>query len=122
MYCKNCGAEIKEGALYCGECGEYVSVTPEVVAEPTKKSTKVWDIFSKVGFIGGLVCFILSFIPLVDIFACSFAIYFIVFSALGKKSSIEECRAKAAKGLGFSVAATIIGFIGYIIFMFAMTA
>lgn len=121
MYCKVCGAKLKEDALFCSECGADVSITPEVVEQP-KKNTKVWDVFSKVGFIGGLVCFILSFIPIIDIFACSFGVYFIVFSALGKKSSIESCRSKASKGLTFSILSLIIGFVGYIVFVMAMTA
>lgn len=119
MYCKNCGAELKSGALFCSECGERAEVVTEVVEQP-KKNTKVWDIFGKIGFIGGLVCFILSFIPFIDLFACSFGIYFIVFSALGKKTSDPGRYVKAVKGLKFSIAGTIIGFVTYIIYMLAL--
>lgn len=116
MYCRVCGAKLKEGALFCSECGAEVEGVQEVVEQP-KSSPKVWDIFSKVGFIGGLVCFILSFIPFIDLVACEVAICFIVLSALGKKSYNPDSYARASKGLGFSIAAAIIGFISYIFYM-----
>ena len=121
MYCKKCGTELKEEALYCNNCGESVTVTPEVVSG-TKETPKVWDIFCKIGFIGGLICFICSFIPFLDCMACSFGIPFIVLSALGKKTSNLANYAKASKGLKLSIAATIIGFITWIVYvvLFAM--
>ena len=118
MYCKNCGAEIREGAIFCTECGESVETIVnsfEIIEEQKTKGTKVWDIFSKIGYIGGLVCFICSFVPFINIFACSFGIYFIVFSALGKKTQDEALKSKASKGLVFSILATVIGFVGFII-------
>lgn len=122
MYCKNCGAELKEGAMFCVECGESVEITDKSleVVEEKPKGPKVWDVFSKVGYIGGLVCFICSFIPFIDLVAVSFGIYFIVFSALGKKTLDEELKKKASKGLIFSILAVIIGFVGYIAFIMLM--
>ena len=119
MYCKNCGTELREDALYCNHCGESVTVTPEVVSG-MKETPKVWDVFSKIGFIGGIICFICSFIPILNIMACSFGIPFIVLSALGKKTSNLVNYQKAAKGLKFSIAATIIGFVTWIIFVVFM--
>ena len=38
-YCENCGAELKEGALFCGKCGEKVEGVPGgTIAEETKTS------------------------------------------------------------------------------------
>lgn len=33
MICKNCGAELKEGAKFCGKCGSRVEMAPEVKEE-----------------------------------------------------------------------------------------
>ena len=64
MYCKNCGKELQDGSLFCSMCGNSV----EASTEETKKETpKVWNVFAKAGYIGGLVCLICSFIPFVGL-------------------------------------------------------
>lgn len=116
MFCKNCGTELKENAVFCHQCGE--SISPEIVEETKNESPKVWNIFSKIGFVGGLICFITSFIPYIGFASAFMAINFIVLSALGKKTTNLFFYNKAKKGLKFSIAASIIGLIGYVLFLF----
>ena len=40
MYCKNCGAEINEGALFCGNCGMKIE-TEQPVYQP-RPAWQVW--------------------------------------------------------------------------------
>jgi uncharacterized membrane protein YvbJ len=35
MFCKSCGAQIKEGARFCPKCGEAVSVLPQITQPAT---------------------------------------------------------------------------------------
>ena len=120
MFCEKCGAEVKENAQFCTECGSIVEKEVEVVQETTNKSDKVWNALGKAGFIGGLICFICSFIPFLNIMAYSMGIPFIVLSALGKKTSDPACYYRANRGLKFAIAAVIIGFVGYILLMFVL--
>ena len=32
--CKNCGADVKEGDLFCGFCGKRIETAPEIPAQP----------------------------------------------------------------------------------------
>ena len=116
MFCKNCGKELNDTVLFCPACGHDVDPLGVSKEETTKKTPKVWDVFCKIGYTGGLVCFILSFIPFVGFFAGCLAPNFIVFSALGKQSGNLYLSQKGAKGLKFSIAATIIGIVGYFLF------
>lgn len=115
MFCKNCGTELKENAVFCHQCGTDAANTTKDVEKPTPK---VWDVFSKVGYIGGLICFITSFIPIIGLLPGVMAINFIVFSALAKQTNNLLAYNKAKKGLSFSIAATIIGIVGYFLFVF----
>lgn len=116
MYCKNCGNELQEGTLFCSKCGCAIETSTETIENPTKESPKIWNIFAKAGHIGGIICLICSFIPFFSLFASGMAINFIVLSALGKKTNLPEYYWKATKGLQFSIAATIIGFVAYFVF------
>ena len=111
MFCKNCGEELKENAVFCHLCG----CETQDSTEP-KKSPKVWDVFSKVGYIGGLICFIVSFLPFYGFIASCISPNFIVLSALGKKSTNLFYSHRASKGLKFSIASAIIGVVTYILF------
>ena len=42
MKCPNCGAEMKEGTLYCEHCGEDIHIVPEL--EPEKENKKEQEI------------------------------------------------------------------------------
>ena len=116
MFCKNCGEKLKENAVFCHQCG--CDNTEERKTIEPKKSPKVWDVFCKVGNIGGIICFIVSFIPFFGLIASCIAPEFIVFSALGKKSSNLFLTTKANRGLIFSILAIIIGIITYFLFIF----
>lgn len=117
MYCKKCGAELVEDSIFCHQCGASNDDENNIINEQPKQSPKIWNIFAKIGYIGGIICFIVSFIPYFSLYASGMAIDFIVLSALGKKSTIPEYYKKAKKGLGFSIAGTIIGIVIYILFI-----
>ena len=75
---------------------------------PVKKpEAKVWSIFALIGFIGGIVTFVAALLstvfPAVFVYMASLSEFFIVFSALGIKSS--KRRAMAIIGLVLAVIA-----------------
>ena len=123
MFCKNCGAEIKEGK-FCPNCGVEVceienklnleGQTPkkikieygEAKAGKTDRSGK----FAKTGFILGLISLITT---VAGYFVVPLPILGLVFSTKGLKSVEYYSRAKTGKGL--STAALIIGAIEYVI-------
>lgn len=81
--------------------------TNDTIESSKKDDEKTWSIFATIGYIGGLVSFIISFFSYGFIDSrLLFGIAFIVFSALGRKSTKQ--RKKANLGLGFSIAAVAI--------------
>ena len=123
MFCKNCGAEIKEGK-FCPNCGAEVyesdnklnleGQTPkkikieygEVVSGKSDRSGK----FAKTGFILGLISLITT---IAGYFVIPLPILGLIFSTKGLKSVEYNSRAKTGKGL--STAALIVGGIQYVI-------
>lgn len=126
MYCRKCGNELRENAVFCDSCGAKVEVVEEtVVKEPevveevatvvedtpvvnkTQEPRGPWKAFATVGHILGIVS--LSFVWFPYFVCCSIGVYGIVFSALGKKSIKNN--QKAQKGLVMSIVATTVNFV-----------
>ena len=118
-FCVKCGKELNEQEKFCPECGTVVESLEEVAAETVGENQgynvpKCFTVFGKIGPIIGLVTFILAFIPIVNIIAAEVAPIGIVFCILGKKdvTLIRKCK----KGLKFSIWATILGIVLYIVY------
>ena len=112
MYCKKCGNNLEPGAKFCPECGEAVVVErvyvePQVVSSTTKKPhvPKCFTVFGNLGYTFGIISFICSFIPFVNLVTAELAVAGIVFSALGKRDYNNA--SKAQKGLTFNILGTI---------------
>lgn len=110
MYCKKCGKQVEDGSSFCPYCGadlkeqEVEVVEANVESEKPQESRGPWKVFAIVGYVLGIVGFVTSFF----LIGLEFSVPGIVFSALGKKTSDENAKAKANKGLKLSIAGTII--------------
>ncbi len=124
MYCDKCGKLIDNDAKFCPYCGAEiesqeleVQETEALEAEEVEDFNETqgergpWKAFATIGYILGLLGFILSFITI----GLEIAIPGLVFSILGKKTKDEEKYEKARKGFGFALAGIIIGFIASVI-------
>lgn len=120
MFCRKCGKELREGAIFCDQCGEKVEVVEEAIvvdnevidvttqpAEEQQVERGPWKAFAKVGHILGIVSLATMWIPFVV--CCTTGFYGIVFSALGKKST--ENKPIADKALKRNIAASIVSFV-----------
>lgn len=123
--CSKCGVELANGQKFCANCGAQVGVEPtkqqpksEYASVLMKKDTGPWKVFAKIGFVMGIILFILAFI-LFNFLSYSFGIISIILSALGTKSVYYSGRAKA--GLVFSILAVIIGIILYIVYLVSLS-
>jgi len=123
-FCSNCGKELLAEEKFCSNCGTSVDevVVDEVVVEEVSvenvqenKVPKCFTIFAKLGYIFGLVSFILAFIPFLGAISIELGPVGIVFSILGKKD--KTMTAKCKKGLVFSILGTVIGLILYIFYI-----
>ena len=114
MFCKNCGAEIKDGK-FCSNCGAEVEVIkPEVVDVEESKSSKelkkerrkekAYGALAKVGFGLGLATFIGSLTG--GLVSLPYSVAAFIISCFGKKSL--KHRRLAEKGYKFSLAGLII--------------
>ena len=143
MFCKNCGKELEEGALFCPGCGTRVqddAQQPSSAAEGTEapaaprpapqpapqpeqeKPAKVWGVFALVGMIIGIVCLVASFIPYLNYFSLVFGIAGIVLSCLGRKAKTEEAIKRCNVGLGLSIAAVVISVVMIIVYTVVLFA
>lgn len=119
MFCKYCGKEIDNDSKFCPYCGEEVDNEQNEVVEIERPnedgdvtpSKGPWNAFAKVGYILGLLGFILSFFTI----GLEAAVPGLVFSILGKRASEDELKEKAKKGLGFAIAGIIIGCIASVV-------
>ena len=94
MYCRNCGKELNENAMFCDQCGAKVSVDENEVVELTKQMEEVieepkgpWKVFAIVGYVLGIVNLVLVLLPF---YSLIMSVYGIVLSALGKKSIVKR--------------------------------
>ena len=108
MYCKKCGKQVEDGSSFCPYCGadlkEQEVEVVEAEEQKPQESRGPWKAFAIVGYVLGIVGFVTSFF----LIGLEFSVPGIVFSALGKKTSDENAKAKANKGLKLSIAGTII--------------
>ena len=120
MFCRKCGKELREDAVFCDQCGEKVEVTEEAIVvdnevidvttqpvEEQQVERGPWKAFAKVGHILGIVSLATMWIPF--FVCCSIGFYGIVFSALGKKS--VENKELANKGLKMNIASSVVSFV-----------
>lgn len=120
MFCRKCGKELRENAVFCDQCGEKVEVVEEAIVvenevidvttqpvEEQQVERGPWKAFAKVGHILGIVSLATMWIPF--LVCCATGFYGIVFSALGKKS--VENKQIASKGLKMNIAASIVSFV-----------
>lgn len=112
MFCSQCGKEISENSVFCQFCGaqvkdqkqeEVIRVVEKSNDSTLKSETGPWKNFAKVGLTLGIVA-ISTFFLIVPAVMCG--IPGIVFSALGKRSEINE--SKATTGLVLSILGTIL--------------
>ena len=119
-FCVICGKELNEQEKFCPNCGAEVEgeVKEEQVTEPQpilKSVPKCFTIFGKIGPIIGLVAFITSFIPFVNMLSFEIGPVGIVFCILGKKDI--HLISKCSRGLKFSIWGTVLGFVLYIVYI-----
>lgn len=120
MFCRKCGKELRENAVFCDQCGAKVEVVEEAIVvenevidvttqpvEEQQVERGPWKAFAKVGHILGIVSLATMWIPF--FVCCSIGFYGIVFSALGKKS--VENKPIADKALKRNIAASIVSFV-----------
>lgn len=112
MYCKNCGKEHSDDALFCSYCGESI-----VEKEPEKKPARCWSIFAKVGEVLGIITIVTCWIPIFGLYSLLPGIHGIVFAALGKHAKEQPYMSKADAGLVLSIIGTILSvvcFVGFV--------
>lgn len=112
MFCSQCGKEISENSVFCQFCGaqvkdqkqeEVIQVVEKSNDSTLKSETGPWKNFANVGLTLGIVA-ISTFFLIIPAVMCG--IPGIVFSALGKRSEINE--SKATTGLVLSILGTIL--------------
>ena len=116
-FCMNCGKELQAEEKFCPACGTAVEAeeVAEAVSEPKKESVpKCFTIFAKIAKVVGLVAFICSFIPFINVLSFEIGPVGIVFSILGKKDPFMVYSCK--KSLKFSIWGTVLGFVLYIVY------
>ena len=117
MFCSKCGKLVDNDAKFCPYCGSEIEQEEkelevvEVDNEEEKVEKGPWQAFATVGYILGLVGFILSFFTV----GLNIALPGLVFSIMGKNTTDKEKWEKANKGLKFAIAGIIIGTITSII-------
>ena len=139
MFCKYCGKELPDDAKFCPNCGArledevipnevtFVETSPEQPTE-TPKSTKVWDVFAKIGLTLGIInmsmCLLfaigfnnvtLQSLSYIATFTESCGIPGIIFSALGKKSLFH--RSKGVAGMILSIISVIVEILLMLIYL-----
>ena len=94
MFCKNCGKEIADQAMYCSECGSIQHKKPEKM----KEDKALYRVMARIALGLGIASFAgLLYYTLGAILA----VPAIVFASIGMKGSIKS---KAVVGLVFAIA------------------
>ena len=121
-YCMKCLKEIKETELKCPNCGAETYYSAKLKCQEKTKLNNKENFYKErsimpiIGFILGLVSFIISFIPIIGLFALMTAPPGIVVSAIANARFKYEWRAK--RGLLFSILSIIISITLYICVLF----
>ena len=117
-YCMKCLKEVQDTDLKCPNCGAETYYSAKIKSQEKLKLNNKGNIYKErsimpiIGFILGLVSFIISFIPIIGLFALMTAPPGIVVSAIANARFKFEWRAK--KGLLFSILSIIISISLYI--------
>lgn len=114
MYCRSCGKEIKDDAVFCQFCGCEVG---EVVVKTNNNVNITWKVFARIAKVLGIVCLATS--PLLGGFD---AIPGIVFAKLGMKSTDPAVYEEAKTALRNNIAALIISSVILTLFFVAYIA
>lgn len=144
MFCKYCGKELPDDAKFCPSCGVRIEtivveaepiIDDEPLVQPTEKpkSTKVWDVFARIGLILGIInmatclLFALGFknvtltnLTYVATFIESCGVPSIIFSALGKKSLYH--RTSGAAGMILGIISVVVEFLLLCIYMIILVS
>lgn len=107
-YCIKCLAQIKENDTYCFRCGSEVNKKQSCDNEEKlihRNNKKL----SLIGYIIGLITFIISFIPYIGIISFFVAPAGIIICSIAKEKSTTSI--KAVIGLKFSIWGTILGIV-----------
>ena len=128
MFCRKCGKELNENAIYCDQCGakvveeevidvEVIDVTNQqpTVVDACKEPKGPWRAFAIIGYVLGIVDLVLLLVPF---FSCIVSVFGIVLSALGKKSINK--RRFARTGLTCNIIACAVNYVWTIIFFAAL--
>ena len=111
-YCMKCLKEVHDTDLKCSNCGAETYYSTKIKSQEKLKLNNKENIYKErsimpiIGFILGLVSFIISFIPIIGLFALMTAPPGIVVSAIANARFKFEWRAK--RGLLFSILSIII--------------
>lgn len=109
MFCKYCGKEHEEDALFCAYCGE-----PITEHQQEKKPAKCWSVFARIGEILGIITIATCFIPIFGLYSLIPGIHGIVFAGLGKNAKEQPYVSKASVGLTLSIVGTILSIVCFI--------
>lgn len=109
MNCKHCGVEITSDMVYCPNCGEklftnVIDIVEEKVEEVNESGP--WKSFAMTGHVLGIISLCIFWMMGLGIFIGTLGI---VFSSLGKKSTIRHAMATSA--FKRSLLATILGLV-----------
>lgn len=120
MYCKFCGKENDENALFCSNCGHKLreEVKTEIIDNNNPTEAKCWSVFALIGKIVGIVSIAMCIFPY---FSAIIAVYGIVFSALGKKSKIKKAMDDSSLGLVLSIVAEAVCIIATVVWLVVFT-
>lgn len=116
MFCKYCGKEHADDALYCSNCGE--AVNAKKVEE--KKPARCWSIFARVGKALGIVTLATCWIPIFGLYSLIPGMIGITFGVLGKFAREEPYTSSARTGFITSLIGTILSFVLFFAFIFLM--
>lgn len=110
-YCRTCGAEIEDNAVFCDECGTRQEMQQPSKNMPTKRQMNDTDIYTEnkikqSGF--GIASFVFGIISIITLGVFYFPeIIGIVFGIVGIKDKSKK-HGMAKAGLIMSIASTII--------------
>lgn len=114
MFCKKCGYELEDDAIYCSNCGEAIEGRQVVEDKPAQ----VWKVFAKVSKVLGIVSICTCFIPMIA--GLGTAPIGVVLGMLGEKAKDKEADEWRKLGVNLSVIGGALSFVSYIlIFVFA---
>ena len=140
-YCSSCGSQVNDNEKFCANCGaliesntETTSEVKEEIKEEVKWETSYEDYqpeevlesgpnakdkLAKIGATLGILGFVFSFIPLLNMFGCDLALIGLIFGIIGKKgAATEEGKAKARKAFSFGLAGLLISIVTIYIYTF----